>query len=467
MISTVATQNIISSEYDIKTFLGKGWHGVEADGVIEYAWSKKEAFLDFSQNLKGFSLYFYGGSRTKFISIYDSERGLIGNYIVGEIVKDIKILPPTKKVKIVVSNPRRASFNDKRSLGVMLQRISPLEMYREICRVPPTFFWIEPTRLCNMNPSCVMCDSVQGETHISEKILNNISPYLKTAGAIWFHGKGEPLLCKTLFNILDSADPKRTYTMFNTNGLLLTKRMSERLIAKRLKEINFSIDAATSETYGKIRSRGNFEKLKNNIKRLRKMKEQKKIQYPRILINIVLMRENINELTRFVILAHELGAQAVCTRLLKPINRNIIVRKPGFCFNYKEQMLDTRSDKFKDAILEGERKAIELRIEFRGEEFEIQRLLQKDSKNKIGGAIDVIPLCKKPWTEVLIDVDGGVKICCHMEPKDGVGDIRLGSLNSQTFEEIWNGPLVRKVRRYLINNVLPPECRTCPYHKNL
>jgi len=469
MINSPGSKKIIYVRYNIKDFIEEGWHEMERVRFYDWVWSKKEAFFHFPQNHRGLSLYFDSADIENQIAVYDLDRGQIGSYLLNSSIRQIDIFPPTKDVKIVVSKLWKPK-NDSRLLGVRLWDIRPLEIYREICMHAPSIFGIEITTLCNMHPPCAMCfrnipNYVPNMTHISESIVENLNPFLKNAQVVLLHGTGEPLLCPTLFDVLDSVDSKNTYTMFNSNGLLLTEEKCEGLISKGLGEINFSIDAATAKTYGKIRSSRNFTKLKNNIKRLAMMKKEKNINHPRIVIYMILMKENIRELSDFVVLAHEVGAQAVYTKLLRPLVKDFITKRGEFTFKYKKQMLDTCSTEFRDNVLAAAKRAAELGIEFIGAESAIQDVLRSDSTKTPDAHSIIQPLCKKPWSEAYICIDGDVKFCCHMEPKNGEQNMILGNLNSQSFEDIWNGFLARRIRRQLSNGVMPAECWACPFHK--
>jgi hypothetical protein len=71
------------------------------------------------------------------------------------------------------------------------------------------------------------------------------------------------------------------------------------------------------------------------------------------------------------------------------------------------------------------------------------------------------PLCPVPWagTSVVL-ADGNVNFCC-------CSSAVVGNVNQQSFEEIWNGPIMRDIRRALIAQVFPPECRSqsCPIYR--
>lgn len=69
------------------------------------------------------------------------------------------------------------------------------------------------------------------------------------------------------------------------------------------------------------------------------------------------------------------------------------------------------------------------------------------------------PICKRPWDNVLIGIDGKVRFCCHAS--NGRKSV-LGNLNDSSFEEIWNGQAARRIRRAFLNGEIPDECKACP-----
>ncbi|WP_113672564.1 radical SAM protein [Vallitalea guaymasensis] len=87
-----------------------------------------------------------------------------------------------------------------------------------------------------------------------------------------------------------------------TNGNLLTKDKID-----KLKEIynhitvSISIDAATEETYKKVRRGGNWKKLNENLKILSIEKEKKRIDI--VEINMVVQKQNYKEMISFINLA--------------------------------------------------------------------------------------------------------------------------------------------------------------------
>jgi len=327
--------------------------------------------------------------------------------------------------------------------------------YSEICKTYPKILGVGLSNRCNINPPCVMCSQRNlkniEEKDMPEEILKRLEDLIKKSEVLSLHGTGEPLLSSRLFDTIKLTE-KDCWINFNSNGLLLTKDMSNKIINSNIKLINFSIDAAAPQTYQKIR-RNNLQKLKENIKYLQELKKQKNKTFPIIRINIVLMKENLSELPEFFYLAEELGAEGVHVYLLNKKNKTYAVKNKDFNFDYFEQMIDTDSPLFKRTIKKSQEISEKINIGFYSHYKEISDLLKKkQTKNK--KLQEDIVLCKKPWTSALIKQDGQVKFCCFSS--------EIGNLKDQTFEEIWNSLNARQIRKEILNNRLPEKCSRCP-----
>ena len=68
--------------------------------------------------------------------------------------------------------------------------------------------------------------------------------------------------------------------------------------------------------------------------------------------------------------------------------------------------------------------------------------------------------CSYPWRQLAILVDGQATACCV----DAEGEICLGNANEQTVEEIWEGPVLSRMRRAFWNDLraVEPRCVRCP-----
>ena len=134
---------------------------------------------------------------------------------------------------------------------------------------------------CNLScPSCrtnlIMADS--NELVNNNNIMENISKnFGGTVTTMMMIGSGDVFASKTFRNFLIDFDiekyPKIESLSIQTNGMLLNKEMWNKMIKSRdlIKMINISVDAATKETYEKIRRGGKWEILMENLKFITKL----------------------------------------------------------------------------------------------------------------------------------------------------------------------------------------------------
>lgn len=281
--------NIIFNRYNIEEFLGEGWFPIETDGIKKWAWSKKAAFLRLPTGHNRIKLGIGGcptGDPILYLDIHNEKGAKLSTHTVKRQASII-ISEGVKFIKIEISElwlPAEVlKSNDRRYLGICLNEIEPLKIYKKECIWPPDVFEIEGTRICNMNPPCIMCgrnhysDKLNAK-HISWDIIDKLIPYFQDAQEASLCGIGEPLLCPILFEILDIWKVKNVKTrFFNSNGLLLSQELSERLISAGLTRIIVSLDAATAQTYQAVRRNYDFGKVINNIQYLSKLKSKLRV----------------------------------------------------------------------------------------------------------------------------------------------------------------------------------------------
>ena len=64
-------------------------------------------------------------------------------------------------------------------------------------------------------------------------------------------------------------------------------------------------------------------------------------------------------------------------------------------------------------------------------------------------------LCQLPWTNVMIQRNGAVRVCCH-------NSTQMGDLNSETLEEVWHGSEFLELRTRLSVDDFSYGCSECP-----
>lgn len=185
---------------------------------------------------------------------------------------------------------------------------------RKILHYPPYRIGIELTNKCNIN--CIHCIKKSsyklGEMKFEDfKTIFAEFPY---AISVSLNGVGEPLLHPQFFDVvrhIKSVRPHLITTIFS-NGILINESMCYEFIKSGLSKIHISLDAASSETYKKVRGVDKFEHILSNIRMLVELKRKLNSKTPLIGINFLLMKENEGELVRFIGLAKELGVDYIC-----------------------------------------------------------------------------------------------------------------------------------------------------------
>jgi MoaA/NifB/PqqE/SkfB family radical SAM enzyme len=340
----------------------------------------------------------------------------------------------------------------------------------------PTRLTVEPTSICNLR--CVMCphaiNEVHRPKHTPRALIEKLRKPLGAAERVQLNGIGEPLASPSLWMALEagvlSADAQAT---FNTNLTLMSGNRLRRLVdcPTRL-ALNVSLDAATPETYRRIRG-FDFAIPLANIKAL--VAARRDNQHPNIMLNMTLMRENIEEAPAFVELAHSLGVDSIGLWHLNHISEaemaKYVITRDGWTFNYEEQGLWNFPKLSNEMVRLSQRKGFELDLPIHFDQSkeiffpEPQEAAATEADDEISPLAEpetkeTVAHCSHPWDAMLILSDGTVKVCCYAAP--------IGNLNDQSFEQIWNGEHYRRLRSDLGRNVVSAVCEaaTCKYVAN-
>ncbi len=128
---------------------------------------------------------------------------------------------------------------------------------------------------------------------------------------------GEPLASKNCLKLLDNPETqKKNKISIYTNGTLLyPERLMSILDSYETIELSISIDAASKETYEKLRRGGDFDRLLDNLKFVSKRKIEGRVSY--LQLNFVVQADNIHEMEAFVELAKEFCADKIAMNAIE------------------------------------------------------------------------------------------------------------------------------------------------------
>jgi len=330
----------------------------------------------------------------------------------------------------------------------------------------PIFFNLDLIGVCNMQPRCAMCYEIDSSARrhfgITISDILNFGEFFEKAGSLINCSIGEPLMHRDIVELIRIIDSRGKEIGLNTNGLGLTRDLSDRLL-EYPEALNFlvSLDAASRVTYEKIRGKC-FERVIENVSyfcaRRKRVNYKKDGQlYPRIGFCFMPMKINKNEILSFVKLAAEIGVDRVELRCLNKTDKDIIIERDNFVFNYNEQMLS------KDELDEVEALAsaaarkhnVVLECQYRSERIGFDFFLPAEFRNtKLK--------CILPWRFILPYKNGETTGCCYMNKS-------LGDWRKHGLEKLWNGHRMRKMREELAAGELSRECldyKHCPLVNN-
>ena len=184
--------------------------------------------------------------------------------------------------------------------------------------------YVEPTNACNLD--CRTClrhawDEPEGfmDWLVYERVVEGLAAAGRDAdgrdaagpATVAFMGLGEPLLHPRLVDMVRLATERGMATEVTTNALLLDQPMADALVAAGLGQLVVSIDGATAETFGKVRSGASLATVVRNVQYLQDKREF--VDGPRVRVGLefVAMRSNVAELPGLNRVAAQLGASFI------------------------------------------------------------------------------------------------------------------------------------------------------------
>ncbi len=168
----------------------------------------------------------------------------------------------------------------------------------------PKVVLIDSTSFCNLR--CSMCchhEMTRKKGNMSwelfVKIIDEIAEHNKDA-RIWMVFFGDPFILKktdpSIFDMIVYTKEKGlTDVVLNSNGNLMDRTAAQQLIDSGLDAIYFGIDAFTEETYSKYRVGGDYEKVRENVLYLLKLKKELNAKKPEVYVQFVEMEGNKHE----------------------------------------------------------------------------------------------------------------------------------------------------------------------------
>lgn len=285
----------------------------------------------------------------------------------------------------------------------------------------PSQVIVDITERCNLR--CTHCASTHFRasklysgamlsTELNDKLCDEVAHFGKgITQYLRYAASGEPLLHPQIETMLTHAvSTSGTLVTLTTNGTLLDQARAERLLETGINLVDFSIDAASPETYSRVRAGVPLETTRANVLRLIEMKERAGSRLD-IAVSFVEQPLNTHETRAFEEYWRANGADhVVIRRLHSNAGANVEV-------------------------------AAQMRVD--------------------NAALDRRP-CLYPWERMVLNSSGNLGFC----PADWTHGASIADYNTTTLRETWQGESMSGLRKaHHDGHFLSPAhdlCAQCP-----
>jgi len=163
----------------------------------------------------------------------------------------------------------------------------------------------EITSICDAK--CIHCPREEMERRMKHMDLGLFRRMVDQAAELGIpelvpNGFGEILTIKNLEEYLGYVSSK-TYPfqlIINTNGYRMTEEKIEQFIRHRVHLLNICVDGATAETAETVRVQLELDQIERNIHRVMAIRRERKLDYPRIRVGMIVIPQNRHEVDAFL-----------------------------------------------------------------------------------------------------------------------------------------------------------------------
>ena len=312
----------------------------------------------------------------------------------------------------------------------------------------PRYLEVEITTICNK--LCIHCEHTYWPMVDQERRHMNLEQFKKIVDQFpklkWVNltGEGSAFLDKDYVEMLRYLKNKGVAIYLVDHLSDITEDVLEELIKMDIEGIYVSLDAATKETYEKIKVGCNFDNVIRNLRKIIELKKKYNKPVPELCFRYVILKQNLHEMPDYIDLIASLGTR----KWLGDGSR------VDFCgiLDFKE-IKDFAVDKLPKDIVE--------------------ETIKRMKKHDIFGVFSHSEADKNPpvenclaWMEPYIMMGGYVLPCCAVMMSNVRPQLReksFGNLYEKPMKEIWNSDRYRNFRKSVNNPNKPisPFCASC------
>ena len=283
----------------------------------------------------------------------------------------------------------------------------------------PTMLYVELTQNCNL--ACKMCRASDGydpsrdmDGHLFDRILNELFAY---ATMVDLRGWGESTILPNFKSRLKATLETGVRARLISNGLAFDEELWN-LFFERDGVVGISLDAPDAELFRQL-GRGDLDRVVKNLRC--GVGVSRRLGSGLLYLKVVVNSFTIGTLPDVIRLAADIGIAKVTVNPIK-------------CPEHQLAHLTHSRDSI-PAILD---RAIEV-AKTLGVKVQLGSALDQSLAVEYG----LPTICSNPWSHALIDYAGRVGFCDHLINHP---EYTFGSLVTEPFRNIWNGPAFRDLR---------------------
>ncbi len=322
---------------------------------------------------------------------------------------------------------------------------------------------IEPTDHCNL--ACRMCaphaerwDTVHGvpKGYLDPALFRRVVDGLVAEDCRFDHvilqWLGDPSLHPALEELVAYAGARLRgrvgYLRFDTNALLLGPERMARLVATRDPEVPllvvFTLDAATPDTYARVKGRDGLSRAKRHIRALLGLRARQAAHANlHVQVQFVVQPENAHEAGEFLrYWTDALGCHGARGGHSEILFKRLSVGGGAAGQAEADRLYERTMARFGIAPTETDGMAVRVWEE---------RPWQRDDAHAARGP------CPGLWFTPVVRQDGHLLLCCA----DLRSELDLGSLAEASFRELWDGPRATRLRLDHLAGRFDGPCASC------
>ncbi|MCU7552767.1 SPASM domain-containing protein [Chitinophagaceae bacterium LB-8] len=279
----------------------------------------------------------------------------------------------------------------------------------------PISISFEPTTSCNLR--CPECPSglraFSRPTGMLQKdfFRETIDQLYKDLTYLVFYFQGEPYLNPDFLNMVQFASSRKIYTATSTNAHYLNDANARRTVESGLDRLIISIDGTTQEVYQQYRVGGKLSKVLEGAANIVRWKKELKSKTPFVIFQFLVVRHNEHQIEEVKQLAKQIGVDEVRLKTAQVYD-----------FEHDPNQLIPSISKYSRY-----RRNADGKMQFKG-----------NNQNH----------CWRLWHDPVITWDGSIVPCCF----DKDAQHKMGSLQQQSFKEIWHNPSYQHFRHQVLQS---------------